>query len=129
MPFRKHELKQSANFSGDLKYAMYYDYEYFVYDEEQTLLHNNVSNINDTIFIPNLPLFTVVAQISHGSISEAIKLALESKFIISLLLNCSIFRIYLFGDLTQNISTLTHNLAVFKSPIISLLYAFLYYLA
>ena len=85
---RKYEIKKQANFSGDLKYAMYYDYEYFVFSESETQKHNNNTSLNDVIFIPNVPLLTVVSQIAHNSlIPAAVKTTLEGKL-------CFIFIFY-----------------------------------
>lgn len=76
--YQKYEIKKQANFSGDLKYAMYYDYEYFVFSESETQKHNNNTSLNDVIFIPNVPLLTVVSQIAHNSlIPAAVKTTLE----------------------------------------------------
>lgn len=78
---RKIEEKKQANFSGDLKYAMYYDFEYFVYNDTLTRQKNNKTNLNDKVFIPNVPLLTVVAQINHNSLlPDKAKVILESKF-------------------------------------------------
>lgn len=72
------EYKKQANFSGDLKYAMYYDYEYYVFNETETLKHNNKTRLSDIVYIPNIPLLTVVAQIAHNSlIPSFIKTQLE----------------------------------------------------
>ena len=76
--YRKIEIKKQANFSGDLKYAMYYDYECYVYNDSLTKKLNNKSSLNDTVYIPNLPLVTVVSQIAHNSlIPSSIKSQLE----------------------------------------------------
>ncbi|KAL5269419.1 hypothetical protein ACHWQZ_G003035 [Mnemiopsis leidyi] len=76
--YQKVEYKKQANFSGDLKYAMYYDYEYYVFNETETLKHNNKTRLSDIVYIPNIPLLTVVAQIAHNSlIPSFIKTQLE----------------------------------------------------
>ena len=79
----KIQEKQGANFTGDLHYAMYYDYAYFIYEEEITRSRNTRSTLNDTIFIPNLPLLTVISQIDHNTqISSFIKEILESELFV-----------------------------------------------
>ena len=77
---RKDEEKLNANVSGNLTYVYYYDYEKYYYEADVTQDKQNTFKLTDKVYIPNIPLLSVLAQLNDVNLPAIFRKFLEGTY-------------------------------------------------